>query len=222
MKIYKSVKNGTLAKLIDLNDRGVTFEMEDGSQKEFSMSTFKRWWKFDSETPDEIEKASEEQGEPENEVVENEPQEDAPVDNNVDSVDNPPAEKEAPVKESTSKVGKLTEDVVGLLDFIGEAVKNAGLVSTQSENNPCILYCHTYKVGYGFTVKKDDARFTKVNFKYYPRRKYVKVRVPVAVLEEVGITGNLIENDPDNAYIHLSENSEMSQSIITAIVNSTL
>ena len=208
MKIYKSVKNGTLAKLIDLNDRGVTFEMEDGSQKEFSMSTFKRWWKFDSETPDEIEKASEEQGEPENEVVENEPQEDAPVDNNVDSVDNPPAEKEAPVKEATSKVGKLTEDVVGLLDFIGGAVKNAGLVSTQS--------------GYGFTVKKDDARFTKVNFKYYPRRKYVKVRVPVEVLDEVGIKGNLIENDPDNAYIHLSENSEMSQSIITAIVNSTL
>ena len=103
MKIYKSVKNGTLAKLIDLNDRGVTFEMEDGSQKEFSMSTFKRWWKFDSETPDEIEKASEEQGEPENEVVENEPQEDAPVDNNVDSVDNPPAEKEAPVKEAGIK-----------------------------------------------------------------------------------------------------------------------
>lgn len=203
MKIYKSVKNGTLAKLIDLNDTRVTFEMEDGSQKEFSMSTFKRWWKFDSETPDEIEKASEEQGEPENEAAENEPQEDAPVDNNVDSVNNLPEAKETP-----AKVGKLTDDVVGLLNFIEGAVKSAGLVSTQS--------------GYGFTVKKDDARFTKVNFKYYPRRKYVKVRVPVAVLEEVGITGNLIENDQDNAYIHLSENSEMSQSIITAIVNSTL
>ncbi len=200
MKIYKSVKNGTLAKLIDLNDNGAIFEMEDGSQKEFAMSTFKRWWKLDSETPDEVEKADEE-----SEVIEEtvEQEEAQVVDNHVDTVDNSDVKEEPPTKGS-----KLTEDVLELLDFIDEAVKAAGLVAVPS--------------GYGFTVKKDAARFSRVNFKFYPRRKYVKVRVPVDVLEDIGITGNVIENDPDNAYIHLSENSEMSQGIITAIVNSTL
>ena len=44
-KIFKSIKNGTLAELVGNNDHGVVLLLQNGEERILAPSTFKRWWK---------------------------------------------------------------------------------------------------------------------------------------------------------------------------------
>lgn len=188
--MYKAVKTGQLAKLIEQDDNGVLFELEDGTEKRYSMSTFKRWWKLVEEeiVAEPVDEPKQEEPKPEPVVM--------PVIEKVEPKEEP---KQEPVNEP--KPG-------GLLEFMQEEIAKKGLAIVQS--------------GYGYTVKDDSTKFSKVRFKFYPRKKFIKIRVRANQVKEIGVPYKEIKGDVNHVYIHLNHDSGVNRDIVKKIISKTL
>lgn len=193
IKMYKAVNTGQLAKLIEQDDKGVLFELEDGTQKRYAMSTFKRWWRLveTEEVEDKVETK------PEPEVIVEKPQ------------PKPQPKPEPVVKQEQPKAEKIKEVMSpGLLGYLEEEVTKRGLAIVES--------------GYGYTVKENDQKFSRVMFKFYPRKKFIKIRVKAEYIKEIGAPYHEIKGDAKHVYIHLSHDSGVNRDIVKKIIAKSL